>query len=192
VPCAECEGKRFREKILQVRVKEHSIHDVLNLTVDQAIAFFATSCPKVLKGLRMLQQLGLGYLTLGQPATTLSGGETQRLKIARELANTPKRSDVNTSHKGALYILDEPTRGLHLEDIMRLLTVLNQLVEEGNTVLVVEHHLDVIKCADWVIDLGPGGGESGGYSVAEGPPETIANNPASVTGKYLKPSLFLP
>ena len=191
VPCAECEGKRFREKILQVRVKEHSIHDVLNLTVDQALAFFATSCPKVLKGLRVLQQLGLGYLTLGQPATTLSGGETQRLKIARELANTPKRSDVTTSHKGALYILDEPTRGLHLEDITRLLTVLNQLVEEGNTVLVVEHHLDVIKCADWVIDLGPGGGESGGYIVAEGPPEDIANNPNSITGKYLK-TLLVP
>ncbi len=189
VPCAECEGKRFKDKILQVQVKDHSIHDVLNLTVDQAIAFFATSCPKVLKGLRVLQQLGLGYLTLGQPATTLSGGETQRLKIARELANTPKRSSANIAHKGALYILDEPTRGLHLEDITRLLTVLNQLVEEGNTVLVVEHHLDVIKCADWVIDLGPGGGESGGHIVVQGPPEEIANNPNSITGKYLKPLL---
>jgi excinuclease ABC subunit A len=186
VPCAECEGKRFKDKILQVQVKDHSIHDVLNLTVDQAIAFFATSCPKVLKGLHVLQQLGLGYLTLGQPATTLSGGETQRLKIARELANTPKRSAVHTSHAGTLYILDEPTRGLHLEDITRLLIVLNQLVEEGNTVLVVEHHLDVIKCADWVIDLGPGGGESGGHIVAQGPPEDIANNPTSITGKYLK------
>ena len=191
VPCSECEGKRFKEKILQVRVKDHSIHDVLNLTVDQAIAFFATSCPKVLKGLRVLQQLGLGYLTLGQPATTLSGGETQRLKIARELATTPKRSSTNSDHKGALYILDEPTRGLHLEDITRLLTVLNQLVEEGNTVLVVEHHLDVIKCADWVIDLGPGGGESGGHIVAQGPPEEIANTPKSLTGQYLKP-LFGP
>ncbi len=175
VPCADCEGKRFQDKILQVQVKGHSIHDVLNLTVDQAIVFFATSCPTVLKGLQVLQQLGLGYLTLGQPATTLSGGETQRLKIARELANTPKRSAANSSPKGALYILDEPTRGLHLEDITRLLTVLNQLVEEGNTVLVVEHHLDVIKCADWIIDLGPGGGESGGHIVAQGPPEEIAN-----------------
>jgi excinuclease ABC subunit A len=191
VPCAECEGKRFKEKILQVHVKDHSIHDILNLSVDQAIVFFATSCPKVLKGLRVLQQLGLGYLTLGQPATTLSGGETQRLKIARELANTPKRSAVHTSHAGALYILDEPTRGLHLEDITRLLIVLNQLVEEGNTVLVVEHHLDVIKCADWVIDLGPGGGESGGQIVAEGPPQDIANSPKSLTGKYLK-SLLAP
>jgi excinuclease ABC subunit A len=190
VPCAECEGKRFKEKILQIRVKDHSIHDILNLTVDQAIAFFETSCPSALKGLRVLKQLGLGYLTLGQPANTLSGGETQRLKIARELANTPKRSAANASHKGALYILDEPTRGLHLEDITRLLTVLNQLVEEGNTVLVVEHHLDVIKCADWVIDLGPGGGESGGHIVAQETPEDIANCPESITGKYLKPLLF--
>ena len=186
VPCAECEGKRFKDKILQVQIKGHSIHDVLNLTVDQAIAFFETSCPSSLKGLRILQQLGLGYLTLGQPATTLSGGETQRLKIARELANTPKRSTANSDHKGALYILDEPTRGLHLEDITRLLSVLNQLVEEGNTVLVVEHHLDVIKCADWVIDLGPGGGEAGGHIVAQGTPEAIAKNPKSITGHYLK------
>ena len=189
VPCAECEGKRCKDKFLQVQVKTHSIHEILNLTVDQAVAFFAISCPKVLKGLRVLQQLGLGYLTLGQPATTLSGGETQRLKIARELANTPKRSAANSEHNGALYILDEPTRGLHLEDITRLLSVLNQLVEEGNTVLVVEHHLDVIKCADWVIDLGPGGGESGGHIVAEGSPEDIANTPKSLTGQYLKPLL---
>ncbi len=189
VPCAECEGKRFKDKILQVHIKEHSIHDVLNLTVDKAIDFFETSCPSSLKGLRVLQQLGLGYLTLGQPANTLSGGETQRLKIARELANTPKRSATSPTHKGALYILDEPTRGLHLEDITRLLTVLNQLVEEGNTVLVVEHHLDVIKCADWVIDLGPGGGESGGHIVAEGSPEDVAKNYDSITGQYLRPFL---
>jgi excinuclease ABC subunit A len=190
VPCADCEGKRFQEKILQVKIKGHSIHDVLNLTVDQALGFFAPSCPTVLKGLQVLQQLGLGYLTLGQPATTLSGGETQRLKIARELANTPKESAADSSSKGALYILDEPTRGLHLEDITRLLTVLNQLVEEGNTVLIVEHHLDVIKCADWVIDLGPGGGESGGHIVAQGPPEKIADTPQSLTGQYLKLLLF--
>jgi len=185
VPCAECEGKRFKDKILQVQVKEHSIHDVLNLTVDHALEFFNTSCPSVLKGLQVLHHLGLGYLTLGQPATTLSGGETQRLKIARELANTPKRFSVKPSREGVLYILDEPTRGLHLEDITRLLTVLNQLVDEGNTVLVVEHHLDIIKCADWVIDLGPGGGESGGYIVAEGPPEAITQNSHSITGQYL-------
>ncbi|MEO7862730.1 MAG: hypothetical protein ABIU05_20300, partial [Nitrospirales bacterium] len=123
--------------------------------------------------------------------TTLSGGETQRLKIARELTNAPKRSAANSDHNGALYILDEPTRGLHLEDITRLLTVLNQLVEEGNTVLVVEHHLDVIKCADWVIDLGPGGGDSGGHIVAQGQPEDISANPNSITGKYLK-TLLVP
>ena len=189
VPCAECEGKRFKDKILQVHIKDHSIHDVLNLTVDQAIDFFETSCPSSLKGLRVLKQLGLGYLTLGQPANTLSGGETQRLKIARELANTPKRSTTTTTPKGALYILDEPTRGLHLEDITRLLAVLNQLVEEGNTVLVVEHHLDVIKCTDWVIDLGPGGGESGGQIMAEGTPEDIVNTSNSLTGQYLQPHL---
>jgi excinuclease ABC subunit A len=128
----------------------------------------------------------LGYLKLDQPTTTLSGDETQRLKIARKLANTPKRSATTTSHKGALYILDEPTRGLNLEDITRLLTVLNQLGKEGNTVLVVEHHLDVIKSADWVIDLGPGG-----HIVAQGPPEEIANTPKSLTGQYLKPLLSL-
>ena len=190
VPCAECEGKRFKDKVLQVHIKGKSIHDVLNLTVDQAVMFFETSCPSALKGFSILQQLGLGYLTLGQPATTLSGGETQRLKIARELANSPKRSDTKTSfHQGTLYILDEPTRGLHLEDITRLLSVLNQLVENGNTVLVVEHHLDVIKCADWVIDLGPGGGESGGHIVAKGTPEDIATSPQSLTGQYLKPLL---
>ncbi len=189
VPCAECEGKRFKDKILQVHIKGHSIHDVLNLTVDQAMSFFETSCPSSLKGLQVLQQLGLGYLTLGQPANTLSGGETQRLKIARELADATKRTAATPLPKGTLYILDEPTRGLHLEDIIRLLEVLNQLVDAGHTVLVVEHHLDVIKCADWVIDLGPGGGDSGGHIVAEGRPETIAKNRHSITGKYLKPFL---
>ncbi len=125
------------------------------------------------------------------PATTLSVSETQRLKIARKLANTTRQSAANSTHKGALYILDEPPRGLHLENITRLLTVLNQLVEEGNTSLMVEHHLDVIKGADWVIDLGPGGGESGGHIVAQGQPEEIANTPQSLTGQYLKPLLIL-
>jgi len=126
---------------------------------------------------------------LVQRTIPLWRGETQQLKITRELANTPNRSAVNSPYKGALYNLDEPTRGLHLEDITCLLTVLNQLVEEGNTVLVVEHHLDVIKCADWVIDLGPGGGKSGGYIVAQGPPEEIATSPKSITGQFLKPLL---
>lgn len=191
VPCAECEGKRFRQEILQVKVGGHSIHDVLNLTVDQAVELFSESCPSVQKGLLVLQTLGLGYLRLGQPANSLSGGETQRLKIARELTHTPTRSNHDKPHKGVLYILDEPTRGLHLEDVKRLLGVLEQLVDEGHTVLVVEHHLDVIKSADWVIDLGPGGGDSGGHIVAQGPPEQIATNPNSITGKYLKPLLGL-
>ena len=189
VPCDECEGKRFRREILQIKIQQQSIHDVLNLTVDQAVGFFSEPCPSVTKGLLVLQTLGLGYLRLGQPANSLSGGETQRLKIARELTQTPRHLTHDTPHKGVLYILDEPTRGLHLEDITRLLTVLNQLVEEGNTVLVVEHHLDVIKCADWVIDLGPGGGESGGHIVAQGPPEAIAASTKSITGKYLQPLL---
>jgi excinuclease ABC subunit A len=189
VPCVECEGKRFRQEILQVKIQGRSIHDVLNLTVDQAVEFFSGSSPTVKKGLHVLQTLGLGYLRLGQPANSLSGGETQRLKIARELAQTPTRSNHDTPDKGVLYILDEPTRGLHLEDVKRLLAVLNQLVEEGHTVLVVEHHVDVIKCADWVIDLGPGGGESGGHIVAQGPPEEIAASPNSITGKYLEPLL---
>ncbi len=186
LPCEQCEGKRFKDKILQVHVKGHSIHDVLNLTVDQAIGFLEGSCPSALNGLQILQQLGLGYLTLGQPANTLSGGETQRLKIARELANATKRTAATPRPKGTLYILDEPTRGLHLEDITHLLEVLNQLVDAGHTVLVVEHHLDIIKCADWVIDLGPSGGESGGYIVTQGTPEEVAKNPNSITGKYLK------
>jgi len=190
VPCADCEGKRFQQKILDIRVKGYTIHEVLELTVDQALETFETSCPSLRRSLQILQTLGLGYLRLGQPATSLSGGETQRLKIARELANAPPHSRRESEIKGMLYVLDEPTRGLHLEDVKRLLAVMGQLVDEGHTVLVVEHHLDVIKCADWVIDLGPGGGESGGHIVAQGPPEEIASNPNSITGKYLKPLLF--
>ncbi|MGD9850416.1 MAG: excinuclease ABC subunit UvrA [Nitrospirales bacterium] len=189
VPCADCEGKRFQPKILNIRVKGYAIHEVLDLTVDQALTAFGESCPGLRRSLQVLQTLGLGYLQLGQPATSLSGGETQRLKIARELANTPSQSKKGDKPKGILYVLDEPTRGLHLEDVKRLLAVLGQLVDEGHTVLMVEHHLDVIKCADWVIDLGPSGGESGGHIVAQGPPEDIAKNSASITGKYLRPLL---
>lgn len=186
VPCAECEGTRFRQELLEVKVRGRSIHEVLNLTVEQALECFSESCPSILGKLQVLQVLGLGYLKLGQPANSLSGGETQRLKIAKELANPPGRSNSGPAPRGVLYILDEPTRGLHLEDVSRLLTILTQLVEKGNTVLVVEHHLDVIKCADWVIDLGPGGGESGGRIVAQGTPEEIADNPHSLTGRYLR------
>jgi excinuclease ABC subunit A len=145
--------------------------------VDEAVPFFA-AVPGLTRRLRVLQDVGLGYLRLGQPATTLSGGEAQRLKIAAELG--PRLgSDV-------LYILDEPTTGLHLDDVRRLLGVLQRLVDAGNTVLVVEHHLDVVKCADWILDLGPEGGEAGGELVAEGPPETVAQVAASYTGKYLQ------
>ena len=190
VPCADCEGKRFQPKILNIRVKGYAIHEVLELTVDQALDAFGGTCPSLKRSLQVLQTLGLGYLRLGQPATSLSGGETQRLKIARELANAPPPSKKGQKTTGMLYVLDEPTRGLHLEDVKRLLGVLGQLVDEGHTVLVVEHHLDVIKCADWVIDLGPGGGESGGHIVAQAPPEDIAKNPNSITGHYLKPLVF--
>ncbi len=188
VPCADCEGKRFQQKVLNIRIKGYTIHEVLDLTVDQALDVFHESCPTLKRSLHILQTLGLGYLQLGQPATSLSGGETQRLKIARELTHSlsPKKG---RPHKGILYVLDEPTRGLHLEDIKRLLAVLDQLVDDGHTVLLVEHHLDVIKHADWVIDLGPGGGETGGHIVAEGTPEDVADFPNSVTGQYLKTHL---
>jgi len=145
--------------------------------VDEAIPFFAAATG-LTRRLRVLQDVGLGYLRLGQPATTLSGGEAQRLKIAAELGTRLGRD--------VLYILDEPTTGLHLDDVRRLLGVLQRLVDAGNTVLVVEHHLDVIKCADWILDLGPEGGAAGGELVAEGPPESVAQVSASYTGKYLQ------
>ncbi len=189
VPCEVCEGTRFQQKILNIQVNGYTIHEVLELTVDQALHTFGSTCPVLRKSLKILQSLGLGYLRLGQPAPSLSGGETQRLKIARELANSSSMVRKNPKPLGILYILDEPTRGLHLEDIKQLLEVLGQLVDGGNTVLIVEHHLDVIKCADWVIDLGPGGGEAGGKIVAQGTPEEIARTPGSITGKYLRPLL---
>jgi excinuclease ABC subunit A len=144
--------------------------------VDEAVELFAT-VPALVRRLQVLQEVGLGYLRLGQPATTLSGGEAQRLKVAAELGPRLGRD--------MLYILDEPTTGLHLDDVRRLLGVLQRLVDAGNTVLVVEHHLDVIKCADWILDLGPEGGEAGGELVAEGPPASVAQVPGSYTGKYL-------
>ena len=189
VPCADCEGKRFQQKILNIRVNGYTIHEVLELTVNQGLEIFGESCHALRRSLGILHTLGLEYLRLGQPATTLSGGETQRLKIARELIHSLPPPKNRGAHKGILYILDEPTRGLHLEDVKRLLAVLGQLVEEGHTIILVEHHLDVIKHADWVIDLGPGGGEAGGRIVAEGTPENIANSKDSITGKYLKSHL---
>ncbi len=177
VTCQECEGRRYRAEVREVTYRGKDVSRVLQLTVDEAVEFFAT-VPALGRRFQVLQDVGLGYLRLGQPATTLSGGEAQRLKIAAELGPRLGRD--------ILYILDEPTTGLHLEDIRRLLGVLQRLVDAGNTVLVVEHHLDVIKCADWILDLGPEGGEAGGELVAEGPPEAVAQVAASYTGKYLR------
>jgi len=177
VTCQECEGKRYRPEILQVTYKGRNISQVLQQTVDEALSFFAAETALV-RRLKLLQEVGLGYLRLGQPATTLSGGEAQRLKIAAELS-----ARLTTDH---LYILDEPTTGLHLDDVKKLLVVLNRLVDAGNTVIVVEHHMDVIKTADWIVDLGPEGGDAGGEIVAEGTPEQIAQIDGSYTGKFLR------
>jgi excinuclease ABC subunit A len=182
VPCEACGGARYRREVLDVTLKGHSIADVLQFTVDEALRRFRHQ-PALGRALWHLAEVGLGYLRLGQPATTLSGGEAQRLKIARELAAAGRRRGRK------LYLLDEPTTGLHVDDVRVLLGVLDRLVDQGNTVLVIEHHLDVIKRADWVIDLGPGAGEDGGRVVAAGPPEEIARAPASLTGRYLAPLL---
>jgi excinuclease ABC subunit A len=183
VTCQECEGRRYRPDVLQVTYKSRNISQVLKQTVDEAVEFFAGQ-PVLARRLKVLQEVGLGYLRLGQPATTLSGGEAQRLKIAAELS-ARLASDM-------LYILDEPTTGLHLDDVKKLLVVLNRLVDAGNTVLVVEHHLDVVKTADWVIDLGPEGGAAGGEIVAEGTPEQVAQSVGSYTGKFLRDLLPRP
>jgi excinuclease ABC subunit A len=177
VPCETCRGKRFNDATLQVAYKGLSISDVLDLSVRQALQVFA-NLPIIRRILETLMDVGLGYIKLGQPATTLSGGEAQRIKLARELA---KRATGDT-----LYILDEPTTGLHFQDIEHLLEVLQRLVAAGNTVIIIEHNLDVIKTADWIIDLGPEGGDNGGRIVARGAPEKVAKQPASYTGRYLK------
>ncbi|HEV8210103.1 MAG TPA: excinuclease ABC subunit UvrA [Vicinamibacterales bacterium] len=180
VPCDQCDGKRFKPQVLEVRYRNRSIHQVLDLTVREALTFFSSS-PKVLRRLQVLDEIGLGYLRLGQPATTLSGGEAQRIKIAAHLS----------SHSGErlLYILDEPTTGLHFDDIAKLLTAFRKLLEAGHTLLVIEHNLDVIKTADFIVDLGPEGGEDGGAIVAIGTPEQVAQVEASHTGRYLRPVL---
>jgi excinuclease ABC subunit A len=177
VTCPGCEGKRYRPDVLQVTYRGKNISQVLGMTVDDAVDFFAAH-PSLVRRLRVLQDVGLGYLRLGQPATTLSGGEAQRLKIAAELG-----ARLSTDH---LYILDEPTTGLHLDDVKKLLGVLDRLVNAGNTVVVVEHHLDVIKTADWIIDLGPEGGDAGGAIVAAGTPEEVAEVTSSHTGRFLR------
>ncbi|MCS7223687.1 MAG: excinuclease ABC subunit UvrA [Armatimonadetes bacterium] len=180
VPCEACKGLRYNKETLQIRYKEATIADVLNMTVEQALSFFS-AIPPIVRILQTLNDVGLGYIRLGQPATTLSGGEAQRVKLASELC---RRSTGKT-----LYILDEPTVGLHFYDVERLLNVLHRLVDMGNTVIVIEHNLEVIKTADWIIDLGPEGGEEGGWIVTEGPPEQVVNHPSSYTGRFLKPIL---
>jgi excinuclease ABC subunit A len=189
VPCEACAGQRFIPQVLAARFRGKSIHDVLGMTADEARSFFVGS-HRLGETLHLLSTIGLGYLKLGQPAPTLSGGEAQRLKIAAELA----RSRVRARDRGAgglLYVMDEPTTGLHLDDIKKLLFVLNRLVDAGNTVVVVEHNLDVIKTADWIVDLGPEGGERGGQIVAEGRPEQISQVSQSITGRFLRPFLTL-
>ncbi|HYJ77989.1 MAG TPA: excinuclease ABC subunit UvrA, partial [Longimicrobiaceae bacterium] len=185
VPCEVCGGARFKPEVLEVRYRKASVHDVLEMTVDQAIRFFLQE-DKLGQTLWHLQQVGLGYLRLGQPAPTLSGGEAQRIKIARELAAGARRGGRK------LYILDEPTTGLHPDDIRKLLRVLGDLVDAGHTVLLIEHNLDVIKTADWLVDLGPGAGPDGGRVVAMGTPEEVAQVAESVTGRWLAPLLERP
>jgi excinuclease ABC subunit A len=177
VPCDECLGRRYKRSVLEVNYRGRNIAEVLDLTVDEAIDLFQGEAG-VLPALYLLKEVGLGYIRLGQPANTLSGGEAQRLKIAREIS----RGDGTRM----LYIMDEPTTGLHLHDIANLVTILRKLVQSGNTVVVIEHNLEVIKCADHIIDLGPEGGEKGGYIVCEGNPEEIARCRRSHTGKLLR------
>jgi excinuclease ABC subunit A len=180
VQCETCNGKRYNRETLEIRYKGKSIADVLDMTVDQAVDFFE-NFPKIKHVVKTLQDVGLGYITLGQHSTTLSGGEAQRVKLSTELG---KRDTGNT-----IYILDEPTTGLHFQDVQMLINVLNRLADRGNTVLVIEHNMDVIKVADHIIDIGPEGGSGGGLIVGEGTPEEIAKIKTSWTGKYLKSEL---
>ena len=177
VPCDVCDGKRYNRETLEIKYKGKTIADVLDMTVEEALEFYENIEP-IRRRLQTLYDVGLGYIRLGQPATTLSGGEAQRIKIAKELG---KRSTGKT-----LYLLDEPTTGLHFDDIKKLLKVLHRLREDGNTVIVIEHNLEVIKSADYLIDLGPEGGDKGGEVIATGTPEEIAKNKNSYTGKFLK------
>jgi excinuclease ABC subunit A len=177
VQCSECKGKRYNRETLQVKYRGKTIADVLDMDVQTALEFF-DSVPRVRRILQTLHDVGLDYIKLGQPATTLSGGEAQRVKLAKELAR------VATGR--TIYILDEPTTGLHFADVQHLLTVLHRLVDAGNTVLVIEHNLDVIKTADWVVDMGPEGGDGGGYVVASGTPEAVAEVEGSHTGRFLR------
>jgi len=180
VNCEVCNGKRYNRETLEIRYKGKSIADVLEMTIDESVEFFE-SYPKLYRKLKALQDVGLGYVRLGQPSTTLSGGEAQRVKLATELA----KPDTGKT----LYILDEPTTGLHFDDIRVLLDVLQKLVDKGNTVLIIEHNMDVIKVADWVIDMGPDGGRNGGRIIFEGTPEQLAEAEGNDTGRFLREEL---
>ena len=180
VPCEVCKGARYNTETLEVKYKGKSISDVLEMTIEEATEFFK-NIPRIANKLQVLMDVGLGYIKMGQPATTLSGGEAQRIKLATELS---RRSTGRT-----LYILDEPTTGLHTADIHKLLGILQRLVEGGDSVVVIEHNLDVIKTADYIVDLGPEGGDKGGTIVAQGTPEEIVKVKSSFTGKFLKPVL---
>ena len=180
VPCEECNGKRYNEETLQVTYKGKNIYDVLEMTVEEAIEFFS-SIHRIKSKLQTLHDVGLDYVKLGQPATTLSGGEAQRVKLASELQRKATGKTV--------FILDEPTTGLHTHDVKKLLAVLQRIVDNGDTVIVIEHNLDVIKCADYIIDIGPEGGDQGGTIIAKGTPEQIVKVEKSYTGQYLKSML---
>jgi excinuclease ABC subunit A len=180
VPCEVCHGTRYNRETLEILYKGKSIAEILKMQIQEAAEFFR-NIPGISAKIDILNEVGLGYLELGQPATTLSGGEAQRIKLAAELCRK--------GSWGTLYLLDEPTTGLHFADIQKLLNLLNKLVDKGSTVVVIEHNLDVIKTADYLIDLGPEGGDRGGYVVAAGTPEEVARNPKSYTGQYLKPLL---
>ena len=177
VPCEVCGGKRYNRETLEVKYKGKSIYDVLNMTVEEALGFF-DSIPSIKRKIQTLYDVGLAYIRLGQPSTELSGGEAQRIKLATELS---KRSTGRT-----IYILDEPTTGLHFADVHKLIEILQRLAEGGNTVVVIEHNLDVIKTADYIIDIGPEGGDKGGTVIAKGTPEEVAKEERSYTGKYVK------
>ena len=180
VPCEVCKGRRYNRETLEVKYKGKNIYDVLDMTVEEAMHFFE-NVPSIRRKMETLYDVGLSYIRLGQPSTTLSGGEAQRIKLATELS---KRSTGKT-----IYILDEPTTGLHFADVHKLTEILRRLTEDGNTVIVIEHNLDVIKTADYIIDIGPEGGDKGGTVIAEGTPEEVAESPVSYTGKYIKPML---
>jgi excinuclease ABC subunit A len=184
--CEECKGARFKPEVLEVRYRGKNIHEVLNMTVHEAMQHFANA-PKVADKLRVLDEVGLGYLRLGQSATTLSGGEAQRVKLAAHLqpATAAARARNGARRPRMLYIFDEPTTGLHFDDISKLLFAFRRLIDAGGSILLIEHNLEVIKTADWVIDLGPEGGERGGHVVGEGPPEKIAGIADSYTGQFL-------